>query len=301
MSVTPTVPQETLMSCFHRSHQLLLVPTLSLCTSPVWIAGSTQSGLIEQDPHSSNFQSCSEWFKRGGQNWVGMTCCLDRAVHAPHGADACSTNSSLVDTLHVDPWNSRDSVEQRVQNRVRRNRVDLVQLGGQVTNPEDRDTAFKRRGYKTRYAQQHRLATVSDRARWRAKLEECWRPITRVGRAEQEITISSGVCCRFGSGSASSWWKSILTFPWNWNVLTTWPIESEINEAALFCAREGKKGILTNCAGTARLVGRSRCCKSLLSRLLVQSSLANLFVSHEVCLWNVSIQEDSVYSLQSSR
>ena len=44
------------------------VPTLSPCTSLVWIAGTTQSGLIEQDPHSSNFRSCSEWFKRGGQN-----------------------------------------------------------------------------------------------------------------------------------------------------------------------------------------------------------------------------------------
>ena len=42
---------------------------------------------------------------------VGTTFCLDRAVHAPNGADACSTNSSFVDTFHVDPWNSRDNVE----------------------------------------------------------------------------------------------------------------------------------------------------------------------------------------------
>ena len=115
---------------------------------------------------------------------------------------------------------------------------------------------------------------------------------SRVDRAEQEITVSSGVYCRLGSGPATSWWKST----WNWNVLTTWPIQSVINEAPLLCAREGKKGILTNCADTARLVGRSRCCKSVMSRRLVQSSLANLFVSHEVCLWNVSIQEDSVCS-----
>ena len=77
-------------------------------------------------------------------------------------------------------------------------------------------------------------------------------------------------------------------------MLTTCPIQSVINEAPLLCAREGKKGIETNCADTARLVGRSRCCKSLMSRRLVHPSLANLFVSHEVCLWNVSIQEDSV-------
>ena len=44
------------------------------------------------------------------------------------------------------------------------------------------------------------------------------------------------------------------------------------------------------------LLGRPRCCKSIVSQRLVQSSLANLFMSHEVCLWNVSIQEDSVHS-----
>ena len=48
---------------------------------------------------------------------------------------------------------------------------------------------------------------------------------------------------------------------------------------------------------SARLVGRSRCCKPLVSRRLWCSPLfANLFVSHEVYLWNVSIQEDSVHS-----
>ena len=83
-----------------------------------------------------------------------------------------------MDTFHVDPRNSRDNLEQRLQRRVRRNRFDLVQVGGQVTNSEDRDTAVRLRGYNTRHVEQHRLATVSDRARWRAKLEECWRPIT---------------------------------------------------------------------------------------------------------------------------
>ena len=33
-----------------------------------------------------------------------------------------------------------------------------------------------------------------------------------------------------------------------------------------------------------------------MSRRLVHSSLANLFVAHEVCLWNVSTQKDSVRS-----
>ena len=117
-----------------------------------------------------------------------------------------------------------------------------------------------------------------------------------VGHAGQQITISSGICCRFGSGPASFWWKSGVDFRWSWNVLTTWPIHFVLNEAPFLCACEGTKGILTNCVDMARLVGRSRCCKSLVSQRLVQSSLANLFVSHEVCLWNFSIQEDSVHS-----
>ena len=58
---------------------------------------------------------------------------------------------------------------------------------------------------------------------------------------------------------------------------------------------KGRKKFLTNCVDTARLVRRSRCCKSLVSQRR-QSTLANLFVSHGVCLWNVSIQEDSVNS-----
>ena len=57
-----------------------------------------------------------------------------------------------------------------------------------------------------------------------------------------------------------------------------------------------RKKVLTNFVDTARLLGRSRCCKSLVSQRVVQTSLANLFVSHEVCLWNVSIQKDSARS-----
>ena len=186
---------------------------------------------------------------------VGITFCLDRAVHVPHGADACLTNSSFVDKIHVDPWNSRDNVEQRVQRRVRRNRVDLVQLGGQVTNPEDRDTAVKRRGYKTRYVQQHRLATVSDRARWRAKLEESWRPITLALVVQNKKSQSLlAYVAELARDQHRLGGRVFLTLPWNWNVLTTWPIQSVIDEAPLFCAREGRKRILTNCADTARLV-----------------------------------------------
>ena len=217
---------------------------------------------------------------------VGMTFCLVRAVHA------CSTNSSLVDNFHVDPWNSRDNVEQPFQRRDRRIRVD-----GQMTNPKDWNTAVKRRGYKIRHVQQHRLATVSDRARWRAKLEESWTPVTLAVNVQNKKSQSLlAYVSDLARDQHRRCGRVFLTFPWNWNVLTTRPIQSVIREAPFLCAREGKKGILTNCVDTAGLVGRSRCCKSLVSQLLVQSSLANLFVSHEVSLWNVSIQEDSVHS-----
>ena len=218
-------------------------------------------------------------------------------MHVPHGADACLTNSSFVDTFHVDLWNSRDNVEKRLQRRVRRNRVDLVQVGGHVTSPEDRDTAVRRRGYKTRHIQQHRLPTVSDRARWRAKLEECWRPITLElvvpNKKSQSLLAYVADLARDQHRRGG---RVFLTFPWKWNVLTTWPIQSVISDAPFLFARERKRSILTNCVDTARLIGRSRCCKSLMSQRLVQSSLANMFVAHEVYLWNVSIQEDSVDS-----
>ena len=61
---------------------------------------------------------------------VGATFCPDRVVHAPHGTDAVRP-ILLSWTFHVDPWNNCDNVEQRVQRRIRRNHVDLVQLGGQ--------------------------------------------------------------------------------------------------------------------------------------------------------------------------
>ena len=179
-------------------------------------------------------------------------------------------------TFHVDPWNSRGDLEQRVQRRVRRIRVDLVQVGGHVTG-------VRPRGYKIR----HKLAKVSDQARWRAKLEECWRPITLElvlqSKKSQSLLVYVADLARDQHRRGG---RVFLTLPWTWKVMTTWPIQSVISEAPLVFAREKKRGILTN---TARLIGQSRCCKSLMSHRLVQSSLANMFVSCEVYLRNVSI------------
>ena len=77
---------------------------------------------------------------------------------------------------------------------------DLVQLCGQVPSPKDPCTAVRRLGCKARHVRQNRLATVSDRTMWRAKLEESWRTTTlALVVQDEEITMSSGVCCRFGS------------------------------------------------------------------------------------------------------
>ena len=128
-------------------------------------------------------------------------------------------------------------------------------------------------------------------------MEESWRPATLALIVQDKKSQSLLACVAdLTRDQHRRGGRVFLTFPWNWNVLTTWPIQSVLDEAPFLFAREGKRGILTNCVDTARLVGRSRCCKSLMSQRLVQSSLANMFVSHEVYLWNVSIQKDSVYS-----
>ena len=68
VNVTPTVSQEALLSCLQRSHQLLPSPCISLFGVP---SVNTQNGRNEPDPHSRNFQSSNEWYKRGGQDCNG--------------------------------------------------------------------------------------------------------------------------------------------------------------------------------------------------------------------------------------
>ena len=207
---------------------------------------------------------------------VGETSCLDRVEHAFPVADALPTSCPCVDILHV---NLRDSMDKRVRRECLMNRVDLVQLGGQIPNPKDPYTAVTHRGCKTRNVRQNRLATVSDRTKWRARLEESWRPTTlALVVQDKESQSLLAFVADLARDQHRRGGRVFRTFPWNWNVLTTWPIQSVLNEAPFLCARERKKRILTHCVDTARLVGRSRCCKSLMSQRLVQSSLANPFV-----------------------
>ena len=104
--------------------------------------------------------------------------------------DALPTTSPCVDIFHVDPSHSRDSLERRVRRKCLTNRVDLVQLRGHVTNPEDPYTIVRDRGCKARRERQGMLGTVSDRTR---------RPTTLTLVIRNKITLSSGVCRRFGS------------------------------------------------------------------------------------------------------
>ena len=86
------------------------------------------------------------------------------------------------------------------------NRVDLIQLGGHVTNPEDQHTVVRDRGSKARHVRQDRLARVSDRTKWRAKLEESWRPTTLAVVMRNEKSWSH--LAHVADLAITSWWKS---------------------------------------------------------------------------------------------
>ena len=170
---------------------------------------------------------------------VGATSCLDRVVHAFPVAHALPTSCLCVDIFHVD---LRDSVEQRVRRKGLMNRVDLVQLDGQVPNPKDPYTAVRRRGCKTGHVRQNILATVSDRTKWRARLEESWRPaaLALVVQDKKSQSLLAYVA-DLARDQHRRCGKVFLTLPWNWNELTTWPSQSVLNESPFLCARERKE------------------------------------------------------------
>ena len=101
VNVTPTVPQETLVSCFHRSHHLLpgsnAVSVYLTCLDCRHHARWTHrtGPTFQQFPELQRIVQA--WWAKLQQRlrmmcWyllmVGMTFCLDRAVHAPSGANA---------------------------------------------------------------------------------------------------------------------------------------------------------------------------------------------------------------------
>ena len=86
---------------------------------------------------------------------------------------ALPTSCPCVDIFHLD---LRDRVEKRVRRKCLMNRVDLAQLCGHVPNLKYPYTAVRRRGCKTRHARQNRLAIVSDRTTWRARLKSLGDP-----------------------------------------------------------------------------------------------------------------------------
>ena len=76
---------------------------------------------------------------------VGIVSFVDHAVHAFPVVDALSTNSPCVDMFQLDRLQSQNRVEQRVRKTCLMNRMDLVQLGGYETNPEDPYTIAKKK------------------------------------------------------------------------------------------------------------------------------------------------------------
>ena len=65
---------------------------------------------------------------------VVSTSCLDHVRLAIPVVGAIPAVSPCVDIYHVDPSHRGDSVKRRVRTQCLMNRVDLVQLGGRVTN-----------------------------------------------------------------------------------------------------------------------------------------------------------------------
>ena len=145
---------------------------------------------------------------------VGIAFCLDRVVHAPSGADACSTNSSFVDTFHVNPWNSRDNVEQRVQRRVRRNCVDLVQAWW----PDD-ESKGPEHSCQTSWIQNTSRTTTQTCNSVRSS-----KVASKAGRVLETDDSRGDRAADLARDQHRRGGRVFLTFPWNWNVLTTWPI-----------------------------------------------------------------------------
>ena len=122
VNVTPTVPQEALLSCFHRSHQLLpgsnavfrlchlvAVPSLRKMDSTNWahipgISRAPTNGASVLDKIATTAKMICAYVLI-----VGATCCWDRVVRAFPLVDVLPTTSPCVDIFHVDPSHSRDS------------------------------------------------------------------------------------------------------------------------------------------------------------------------------------------------
>ena len=113
VNVTPKVPQETLVSCFHRSHQLLpgpnAVSVYPTCLDSrhhvdsmhrTHIPGISRvatifSGVVGKIATTARMMCLCVLM-------VGATSCSDRVVHALPVADARPTSCPCVDVFHLD-------------------------------------------------------------------------------------------------------------------------------------------------------------------------------------------------------
>ena len=83
--------------------------------------------------------------------------CVDRCGACVPVVDALPTTSQCLAFFHVDPLHSRDSGEKRVRRKCLMNRVDMVQLGGYVTNSEDPYSVVRDPGCNARHVRQDQI------------------------------------------------------------------------------------------------------------------------------------------------
>ena len=157
VNVTPTVPQEALLSCLHTSHQLLpgsntvsVYLTCLECRPPRKMDSTDRTHIPGMSRAPTNVASVVGKVAKTAKMMcvyvlmLGIVSFVDHAVHAFPVDDALSTNSPCVDMFQLDRLQSQNRVEQRVRKTCLMNRMDLVQLGGYVTNPEDPYTIAKK-------------------------------------------------------------------------------------------------------------------------------------------------------------
>ena len=154
-------------------------------------------------------------------------------MHAIPVVDALSTVSPCVDIFHVDPSHSQDSVERRVRKQCLMNRVDFVQHGA---CDESRGSAHC---CQRSWWQGTSCATGPTCHSLRSN-----KVASKIGRTLETHHFSVGHVEKSRSHVASvadldrdqhrHGGRVVVTFPWTWHVLATWPIQSVLTEAPFF-------------------------------------------------------------------
>ena len=163
VNVTPTVPQEALLSCLHK-------PSFA-----AWFQRCFRVSHLFGVPSPRKSDSTNRTHIPGisrALTKVQVSLCVDGGSDVLLGPfDACDSCGPTVFSACGRSIAQSRQCGTACSKQIVMNRVDLVQPGGHVTNPADQYTVVRDRGGRARHVRQDRLATVSDRTKWRAKLE----------------------------------------------------------------------------------------------------------------------------------